>query len=363
MKRKAEASEAPSKMGANEPVNILTPRRKLKFDEDLASAPEFKANREIHTLGDLIKVIQQWKKTRNDYVTKQVSFTEIEYDNLILILPHLKKLNKMVGMMELKRSIVKQMLYFVQKFNGNEMMNIVLVGNPGTGKTTVAELLGKIYSELSIVSGPFKKVGRAELVGKYCGHTAIKTQNLLNSCKGGVIFIDEAYSLGSDQDDRDTFARECVTTLTKFLSENPDTICILAGYEHELRTKLFAHNTGLERRFPWWFKMDEYTSNELKDIFKYLIKQAKWKLKCDDEVLSSYFKHKEHFSNHGGDCQFFLNQCKIEHANRIFGCSNEEKTKVRFKLSAIDLKYGYRAFLESKKKHIPQNEYKSMMYI
>lgn len=361
-------------------VNTLTPRRKLVFDDhthtpivDQSLSPKtphseieiesFKACTEVHTLSDLIKVIKQWKSNRSRYITERLSFTEIEYDNLVSILPHLKKLNRMIGMTDLKNSIVKQMLYFVQNLHGNEMMNIVLVGHPGTGKTSVAELLGKIYSTLRIIPGEFKKVGRSELVGKYLGHTADKTKKLLESCKGGVLFIDEAYSLGIESDDKDSFARECINTLTQFLSENTDTICILAGYEHELRTRLFSQNPGLDRRFPWWFRMDAYTSNDLKEIFLYLVKKSKWKLKCKNQMMD-YFTTTKNFPNYGGDCQFFLNKCKIEHANRIFGYNEDKKAKARYRLNSVDVQNGYRSYMISKKtQDVVDTDYKTLMYI
>ena len=104
------------------------------------------------------------------------------------------------------------------ELRGNEMMHIMITGDPGVGKTTIATLLSKIYLSLGILeSDTFISPRRSDLIAEYLGQTAVKTNKLLESAKGGVVFIDEAYSLG-DKQGRDSFSRECINAINQFLS-------------------------------------------------------------------------------------------------------------------------------------------------
>ena len=125
-------------------------------------------------------------------------------------LPTLSKLNRMVGMSKLKKNIINQVLYYIQGLNGynDGMMHTVIEGSPGTGKTEVARIVGEIYRKLDFLSNDgFRIAKRDDFVAGYLGQTAIKTQKLLENCYGGVLFIDEAYSLGNPEG-RDSFAKE-----------------------------------------------------------------------------------------------------------------------------------------------------------
>ena len=112
------------------------------------------------------------------------------------------------------------------------MLHCVIEGPPGVGKTEVAKILGQIYRKMGILtSDKFKSVKRSHLIGGYLGQTAIKTQKVLDECNGGVLFIDEAYSLGNSEG-KDSYSKECIDTLTAHLSENKQNfICIIAGYK------------------------------------------------------------------------------------------------------------------------------------
>ena len=146
--------------------------------------------------------------------------------------------------------------YFIHGLSGKgELNHCVITGPPGVGKTTLAALLGDIYLRLGFLkNNNFVVARRSELIGKYCGHTAVQTQEKINEAEGGVLFIDEVYSLGNKKKS-DSFTKECIDTINQNLTEKGDKfLCIVAGYEKDVEECFFAYNRGLERRFPIRFK-------------------------------------------------------------------------------------------------------------
>jgi SpoVK/Ycf46/Vps4 family AAA+-type ATPase len=242
------------------------------------------------------------------------------------------------------------------KNKNEEYLHMVITGAPGGGKTTVSKIIGNIYKNMDILSknGIFRIAGRDDLVGQYLGETAIKTKKLLTSCLGGVLFIDEAYSLGPGQKDKDSYSKECVDTLCGFLSEHKnDFCCIIAGYEEEIKKCFFAINPGLERRFPWVHKIDVYDEEDLTKIFLKLIKKINWNLHSDVDVkyLIEFFKNnKEYFKNSGGDIENFISKIKMCHSLRVFSLDKE------FKFILTD--YDFKKALDNIKKHRFKNEEK-----
>ena len=128
-----------------------------------------------------------------------------------------------------------------------------------------------MYSKIGILKkNVFKKVTRSDLVAGYLGQTALKTNDVIQSCLGGCLFIDEAYSLVNN--DLDSFSKECIDTLNESLSRYKDNLMvIIAGYEKELNEIFFTSNPGLESRFIWRFKITPYTAKELFEILKNFI--------------------------------------------------------------------------------------------
>lgn len=338
-------------------VEIIPYRRKSSASQnDLVEldGSKFKASlNKINSISDMIKVATEWKVYKLGFGRSKSAptYTEIEYDKLASIIPQLRKLDDMIGMNEIKTTLANQILYFIQSLHGKEMMNLVLTGYPGTGKSTVGEILGQIYKNIGILSkGTFHLARRTDFIADYMGQTANKTLTFLKQCLGGVIFIDEAYSIGRSDADGDSYAQECVNTLNQFLSENRDIICILAGYEENIKRDFFSLNQGLERRFPWRFNINKYTSTELRDIFMYRMKTDNWDLGFEMTKLDPFFsQHYSKFTNSGGDCEILLNKCKIEHGKRIFYLPEEEKKKQRFKLSISDFKNGLTQFISNKR--------------
>jgi SpoVK/Ycf46/Vps4 family AAA+-type ATPase len=234
-------------------------------------------------------------------------------------------------------------------------MHTVITGPPGVGKTKLGRIIGDLYFNLGILK-PLKKkrkrdsnkynfkiVKRSDLIGKYLGHTASKTQNVIDSCDGGVMFIDEAYSLGNSNCS-DSFSKECIDTLNQNLTEKKSNfLCIIAGYKDSLDSSFFAYNDGLNRRFTFRYNIDKYSAEELKLIFYEMVSEINWSINNNDkEKISKLFiENYECFVNMAGDIETLLLNCKISHSKRAF-YNNEEKKKLNFD----DISNGLKNFKE-----------------
>lgn len=285
----------------------------------------------INNLEELIKIAE----TKNHY-------NNINMILLWKILPYLKELNNMIGMKNVKESIFYQIIYYLQGMNiqnkDGDYLHTIITGSPGSGKTSVAKILGKIYQHLEILqnsNGIFKIAHREDLVGEYLGSTAVKTKRLLTSCIGGCIFIDEIYSLSSDRKDKDSFSKEAVDTLTSFLSEHKnDFVCIAAGYTDAIDKYFFPLNEGLRRRFQWRHDIQDYSMKELVDIFIKKINEINWNLIITKEELNSIFdKNKDIIKDAGGFCENLISKAKLTHSQRMLG----KDVSLKFKLNKEDI--------------------------
>ena len=198
----------------------------------------------------------------------------------------------MIGMDNIKRDVFELLLYQLQEFdNSKDMLHTIIEGEPGVGKTDLAKIMAEIYQEMGYCYNKIVKfVKRSDLIGGYLGQTAIKTQKVLDECKGGVLVIDEAYSLGSPEG-RDSYSKECIDTLTSFLSESPDTIVFIMGYKEDLERSLFAQNKGLERRFSYRFTVNKYEPEELRLILFKIIRENGWDLESESDIPVSFFEN------------------------------------------------------------------------
>jgi hypothetical protein len=219
-----------------------------------------------------------------------------------------------------------------------------------THNTSVAKIIGKIYQTMGILSSTsvFKIAHRDDFIAEYLGQTAIKTKRLLESCIGGVLFIDEVYSLAPRNKDRDSFSKEALDTLTAFLSEHKnDFCCIAAGYEDDINRCFFNGNNGLESRFQWVHKIEAYSPEELTNIFIKMVGDMKWKLDVDvSDVLSIIKENKKYFEYAGRDIETFLTKCKMVHTKRIFSLGYEHM----FIFTLKDLKEGIKLVKKHKTK-------------
>ncbi|HVD97430.1 MAG TPA: AAA family ATPase [Cytophagaceae bacterium] len=207
----------------------------------------------------------------------------------------LKSLNEMIGLTSIKTKINDYTSYLKflklrqdQGFeeSGKLSLHSVFTGNPGTGKTTVAKMLGQIYHKMGLLSkGKVTEVGRAELVGKFIGQTAPQVKEIIEKARGGVLFIDEAYSLMREGDSTNDFGQEVVEVLLKEMSDGKgDLAIIVAGYPKEMNHFLTA-NPGLRSRFNLSFHFDDYLPQELMDIAKYSTSKRSVVLSSDSETF------------------------------------------------------------------------------
>lgn len=312
--------------------------------------------KEINSISDLIELGNAYNShiKFEDYADIK---TNINLKDLKKILPELRRFNAMIGMEDIKRSLLNQLLYFLERLDdGNDTLHCCIYGNPGTGKTTVAEIIGKIYCKLGILSkGHFTVVKRDMLVAGYLGQTAIKTKKVLESCIGGVMFLDEAYQM-SGGDRIDSFSKECLDTINQFLLEHRnDFICIIAGYRDEVEKCFFSVNRGLERRFPWQFEIKDYTSEDLKRIFVKQVTDAGWKI---DKDININFD-KEFFKNNGGDTEILFSKIKIAHSKRIINLDFTAKRVI----TLDDIHEGITLYKKDSRFEKEKNENLNHMYL
>ncbi len=276
----------------------------------------------------------------------------------------LKQLEELIGLEDIKKDIKDHINYLnfikIRQEKGFEdagkiNLHSVFTGNPGTGKTTVVKMLGKIYKHMGLLSqGHVHEVDRADLVGEYIGQTAPKVKKAIDAARGGVLFIDEAYALARSGDDSKDFGKEVIEILLKEMSDGAGDIAIMvAGYPTEMNT-FIESNPGLKSRFNNYFHFDDYTPEELLKISDlacskrsvFFTPEAKEYL--EERLIEAYRTRDKSFGNARlvysivDEAKMNLGLRLIDHPD-IKNLSNEE-------LSTINIDDVKKVFIEKNKK-------------
>ena len=240
------------------------------------------------------------------------------------------------------------------------MQHTMLLGKPGTGKTTLAHILVNIWDALGVVDKKrYFVTSRGDWGGKYQGHSVAKAKKLIQKARGGVIFIDEAYSLIAAKDGDDTYGHEVLTEIVESMtSAEKNVTFIFAGYENDM-TRIFGANQGLRRRFGYIFKLNQPNSLHLFLIFQKQLKEKKWKVpKTEREAAVLFFQqHKEIFEWGGGSTENFIQHCKQSAISRAFPSLHERKIFVE------DLKMAHQAMVLHNKSTNPMPPQIKNMYL
>ncbi len=342
------------KVNDNKCPNPLCDHKNKKHDEVYTVAKIT----EVKDINDIIELGKTYHCKKNTH------FNGMDLKILCRLVNPLSELKNMVGMKKVKENMVNQILFFLQGLNvkyeqdgfgkitsNTDMLHTVITGPPGVGKTELGKILGKVYKAMGVLSkGSFKLVTRSDLIAKYLGQTAVKTQDVINSCEGGVMFIDEAYALGHEEG-RDSFSKECLDTLNQNLTEKRDFLCIIAGYKESLDKCFFSMNDGLKRRFTFRYDIEGYTGEELRQIFEVKLNADKWKVEFLDDAekfkqYEEFFKkNKDNFPNYGGDIETLFLKCKIAHSKRIV-FESDDKRRI---LNMDDIEKGFKTFIADRK--------------
>ncbi len=256
--------------------------------------------------------------------------------------------DQLIGLNNIKRALVEQLRHLEiaklrkeNKLSGQVTLeHAVFLGNPGVGKTTVAKALGKIYKELGLLSkGDVIEANRGKLVGEYIGQTATKTNKLIDSARGSVFFIDEAYGLAQKGDSKD-FGMEAVITILDRMENDKllNTLFVIAGYEKEM-LDFIDTNPGLKSRFKRYYRFQDYKPKELYRIFLHFCDTNDYCLANDavsvlqDHLRDLYIKRDENFGN-ARDVRNLFEMIMSTQANRLY----EEKVVNVDKVSLMTIK-------------------------
>jgi stage V sporulation protein K len=259
------------------------------------------------------------------------------------------EINSLIGLNSIKAEVselvnmlrVQQMRLAAGLPKPDTTNHMVFYGNPGTGKTTIARKLGEIYKSLNLLSkGHFIETDRAGLVAGYLGQTALKTREVLDSAKGGILFIDEAYTL-SPPNDQDLFGQEAIDTILKYMEDNRDEIVVIvAGYQDRME-RFISSNPGLKSRFGKYFYFPDYSSDELAAIFLDIVTKSSYSFAAGfrerlDAVCSVIIANKDDNFGNGRVMRNLFDRCISNHANRVIQIPNATSHQL-MELSAEDL--------------------------
>jgi len=283
-----------------------------------------------------------------------------KFTALYNVIPALEELNKIIGMKNVKTKLFQSICYFLHSLNNTEEMNhCMIMGPPGVGKTTVAKIIGGIYLKLGFLHNDnFIVAKRSDLIAKYLGQTAIKTQEMIDSAMGGVLFIDEVYSLGNSEK-RDSFAKECIDTINLNMSRTDmPWLLIVGGYKEEIEKEFLAYNRGLERRFTVKLEIEEYSADEMFNILMKFVKEENWTIENGAITVEDIHSNIKLFKYFGGDMRKLLQLAKEQYSVRNMKTSVSLEGSKRI-LSRDDFTKSINMF---KNKEVTDSYYLGSMY-
>ena len=289
--------------------------------------------------------------------TEQVDSAQVKKDSVVVTEPlqgdPYQELDELIGLVQVKEE-VRSLANFVRLQKQREKQglktpkmsyHLVFTGSPGTGKTTVARIVARIYKDLGVLKkGHTGETDRSGLVANYVGQTATKTNAIVDSALNGVLFIDEAYAL-VPQNPMQDYGQEAISTLLKRMEDDRDKlVVIIAGYTNEMK-RFIDSNPGLQSRFNRYINFPDYTSAELTDIFKMYMKKNQYTLAPDAEA---YLKERfddvvAHKDRNFGNARFARNVFEKsiqQQANRLAGQTNLTKNQLT-ELTLDDIKGGF----------------------
>ena len=249
----------------------------------------------------------------------------------------MKGLDALIGLNDIKRQVRDHAKYIqflqLRKDKGYEEkdeinVHSVFIGNPGTGKTTVAKKMGRLYKKMGLLSkGHVHEVDRVDLVGEYIGQTAPKVKEAIEKARGGVLFIDEAYALARSNDDTKDFGREVIEILVKEMSNGAgDMAVIVAGYPKEMQHFLDS-NPGLKSRFKLYFEFSDYLPQELAEIAQYACSEKGVKLtpeakKAINEIITKAYRNRDRSFGNARFVYDLIEKSKVKLGLRVMSGEN-----------------------------------------
>lgn len=290
--------------------------------------------------------------------TEQVDSAKVKKDSVVVTEPlqgdPYQELDELIGLVQVKEE-VHSLANFVKLQKQREKQglktpkmsyHLVFTGSPGTGKTTVARIVARIYKDLGVLKkGHTVETDRSGLVANYVGQTATKTNAIVDSALNGVLFIDEAYALVPQNPSQD-YGQEAISTLLKRMEDDRDKlVVIIAGYTNEMK-RFIDSNPGLQSRFSRYINFPDYTSAELTDIFKMYMRKNQYTMSSEaEEYLKKRFDDVvAHKTRNFGNARYARNVFEKsiqQQANRLAGEKNLSKEQLT-ELLIEDLQGGLR---------------------
>lgn len=336
--KEGKLSEAEEKR-LKEEENQNQERLRLEAEQERLAAEQERIREERLRLEEEQRIAkEEFQKVKKRLKERERTEREAQEKRIAALL---EELNELVGLKSVKEEI-RSLVNLIKVRKMREKMNMpamdmsyhmVFTGNPGTGKTTVARLVAKIYRELGILSGgQLVETDRSRLVAGYVGQTAINVREIVEQAIGGVLFIDEAYALVSPDTSND-FGAEAVDTLVKLMEDHRDNlVVIVAGYTEEMKVFLKS-NTGLISRFNKFIAFDDYTQKQLLEILEVMVKRTGLTVDKDavseigDRLAEMTMEEKKDFGNARGVRNIF-EKMVVNQANRLVELENPTREEL-----------------------------------